>query len=56
MVADAEYWNPSQMGDWGVGGLQRLLWPDRMAASLGELSASAEHGAAAALCAQQALW
>lgn len=44
-----------QLGDRRVAGLQRLLWPDRMAASLGELSAGAQHGAAAALGAQQPL-
>lgn len=44
------------MGHWGVGDLQRLLWSNRVAASLGELSADVKRGAAAALCAQQALW
>lgn len=38
-----------------MGGLQRLLWPDRVAAALGGLSASVKHGATAALCAQQPL-
>lgn len=41
-----------------MGGLQRLLWPDRVAASLGELPADFQHGAAAteAFGAQQTLW
>lgn len=42
-----------------MGGLQRLLWPDRVAAPLGELPAGVQLGppaaAAAAVCAQQPL-
>lgn len=45
-----------QLGDRGMGGMQHLLWPDGMAASLGELPTSVKHGAAAAFCAQQILW
>lgn len=52
----ANIWLFHQVGDWGLGGLQCLLWADRVAATLGELPAGVQQREAAPLSKQQALW
>lgn len=47
---------PLQLGHWGVGDLQRLLWSDRVAAALGELPTTGKLGTAATICSQQTMW
>lgn len=47
---------PLQLGHWGVGDLQRLLWSDRVAAALGELQTTGKLGTAATICSQQTMW